>query len=126
LKVDSQRGKVIGVSRGVANIKWGSSAPTYGSQSVTVLDAPPGTFTLSIAAPSFGGIPMKVEETRQLDALANFSGGSTTVTHHSQWTSADPSLATVADGLVTARASGSVQIAAAYGGTSATYTVKVQ
>jgi hypothetical protein len=65
-------------------------------------------------------------ETRQLDALANFSGGSTTVTHHSQWTSADPSLATVADGLVTARASGSVQIAAAYGGTSATYTVKVQ
>lgn len=58
--------------------------------------------------------------------LANFSGGSTTVTHHSQWTSADPSLATVADGLVTARASGSVQIAAAYGGTSATYTVKVQ
>lgn len=124
--VDSQRGKVIGVSPGVANIRWGSSSPTYGTQSVTVLDAPPATFTLSIADRSFGGLAMKVGETRQLDALANFSGGSTTVTRHSQWTSADPSVATVADGLVTGQASGSVQINAKYGEAGATYTVKVQ
>jgi hypothetical protein len=67
-------------------------------------------------------------ETQQTSAVATLSGNSTTtvVTQHSQWTSSNPAVATVVDGLVTAVALGSTQITAAYGGAMAIREIDVK
>ncbi|MDN4095219.1 Ig-like domain-containing protein [Brevibacillus agri] len=63
---------------------------------------------------------------KQIVATASFTDKSTAaVTANAEWTSADPEIATVANGLVTAVGSGKTKIKVVYGGKSVTIPVEV-
>ena len=73
-----------------------------------------------------GNIAVNVGETIQLTAvLIDNVGGERSLSEDVTWTSADTSIATVTDGLITGIAAGDVIITADYSGYSATTAIAV-
>lgn len=109
-------GLVHGVAQGAAPI-----TASYGGQNATVTvnvsgSTGPVVNSLSVT----GASPMTVGQQAQYTAIANMSDGSSpNVTSQSQWSSTNPSVATVdSNGVVTALAPGATTIAATYQGQS--------
>jgi uncharacterized protein YjdB len=107
-------GLVHGVAQGAAPI-----TASYGGQNATVTvnvsgSTGPVVNSLSVTGTS----PMTVGQQAQYTAIANMSDGSSpNVTSQSQWTSTNPSVATVdSNGVVTAIAQGTTTITATYQG----------
>lgn len=82
--------------------------------------------SLSNIAMSQGTLALDVDEIASLDVTATYSDSSTTVvTSSAEWSSSDPSKATVSAGFVKGIAAGTATITASVGDKSATCTVTV-
>ena len=118
-------GTVTGKASGTSVIKATYNGYT-GSATVTVNDVL--TYGLELSATS---ATISVGNTKAIAAnYITFTNGtrtsSKTVTSSASWSSSNPAVASVSEGSVTAKATGSATITAAYNGYSATATVTVE
>ncbi len=88
----------------------------------------PSVSSASVTALSILGMPsvLKVGSEAQLRAMASLQTGEPVTPRSIAWTSSDPSVATVSDGLVTALASGEVRISATVGEITSAASLRVR
>ena len=108
-----------------------NSATGPGAASIAVVEpgasSSPVPVSLSISPSSATIVTTTLGNQVQFTLLATFSDGSTGfLTDSASWSSSNPSIGTVAYGLVTAKAYGSILITASFGALSASAPVEIQ